>query len=131
NMGNNDPELIGMAFVATRDELVTITQEAHTHWWGARFGLNAIEKFLDQENVHLLVPFMKNGSGGTTGAPSFRCYLWFKHVNANQRSCVLIDVSRQQLELLRRPTNNQCDRLIRMLVEQLPIEFLGPYQELV
>jgi hypothetical protein len=128
-MGNNDSELLGMAFIATRDELITITQEAHTHSWSARFGQNAIEKWVDRENVHLLVPFTKNGSGGTSGPPSYRCYLWFKQVNANQRSCVSIDVSKQQLKLLRRPTTKQFDRLIMMLVEQLPVEFLGPYQQ--
>lgn len=127
-MRNKDSELRGMAFLVMRDELVAITQEAHANSWSACFGLNTIEKWVDQENVHLLVPFTKNGSGGTSGPPSYRCYLWFMHLNANQRSCVLIDVSEQQLKLLRRPTAEQCDRLIMMLVEHLPVEFLGLYQ---
>jgi hypothetical protein len=103
-----------------------ITDEAVRYSWSARLDDPARHR-VDPKNLHLVVPFVANGSS-EDAPPSHRCYLWYKHVDENRRSCVVIDVADSRLDELGRPSVPQYDRLILMLVEQLPIEYLDPFK---
>jgi hypothetical protein len=118
---------IGRAYLCRLAELAEITDEAARYAWSARLDRQTLERGVDAANLHLIVPFLVNGQDAGV-PPSFRSYLWFKHANENKRSCVVIDVSEARLQELPRPSVNQCDRLICMLVEQLPIQFVDPFR---
>ena len=124
--GNGEECLAGRVRLCSASELASITDEAARQSWSARLDSLALSE-LDAQDLHVLVPFVRNGS--EDGMPeSHRCYLWFKHVGVNKRSCVVIDVSDHWISRLPRPSISQLNRVVFMLVEQLPIRFLDPFK---
>lgn len=123
--GGNQEDLLGCVFLCRALDLIAATEEAVRHSWSARLDGNCISD-LDLGDLHLLVPFARNGNDEDV-PESCRCYLWFKHSGIHKRSCVVIDVSVGRLRQLKRPSTPQYDRLVLMLIEELPIRFLTPF----
>jgi hypothetical protein len=120
-----DGDVVGQVHLCRASDLREITEEAARYSWSARLDQATI-RALDADDLHLLVPFTRNG--GAPGVPdSHRCYLWYKHAGQNNRSCVVIDVSDRRLFQFERPSVRQLNRLVFMLVEQLPIQYLDPF----
>jgi len=124
---NEEGEILGRPRICRAEELVSATEDSVRYSWAARLDGPSL-KDLDHDDLHIVVPFLRNGRDADAPA-SCRCYLWFKHSGARQRSCVVIDISDQRIRRMVRPTIAQYDRLVLMLVEQLPIRFLDPSAE--
>jgi hypothetical protein len=116
-------DLLGRAYLASAEEIKAITEEARAHSWSARFSERVLDERVDKRNVHLVVPFIDNGPG-MSGVPSCRCSLWYKIADSRKRARVVIDVSLSRLTTLRRPTLDQLNRLVAMLIEEIEPEFL-------
>jgi hypothetical protein len=123
--GQESRPVIGAAYVCRKDDLLDIADDAVARSWAARLG-DRERGQVDPKSGHLVVPFLTNGSSPEV-PPSYRCYLWYKIANENRRSCVVIDVADSRLAGLDRPTIYQYDRFLFMLVEQLPIDYLDPF----
>jgi hypothetical protein len=122
-LDNEDEKIIGKPFLVKTEDLVVINQEARKFSWSARFPDEMLDEMVDKANIHLVVPFIKNAIG-PEGNVSYRCSLWYKVSNSRRRARVVIDISRGRLQNACRPTVDQIERLVAILIEEVPAEFL-------
>jgi hypothetical protein len=111
-------------FMASLDELRGINEVAGRYGWGARWAPSLLDELADPDDAHLLVPALRNGNN--PGVPtSCRCYLWLKLRSQNARALSMLDVSISDLDRLRRPSEKGLSYLVRVLLDELPLENLA------
>jgi hypothetical protein len=125
-MSNKEPSKIFGAWIATKDEILAINRKAKMHGWGACFKETNLERIMDEDAHHLVVPLLTNHPDSESR--SYRCTVWLKVAEKNVRLATLMDFGLSDIESLERPPEEGLHGIIAMLLEHLQLVNLDRYR---
>jgi hypothetical protein len=115
------PELFGPR-LATAEEVLAINARVRHGRLGSSLDESRLQCRLDLGDKHCVFPFLKT-AGEQSGI--CRCYLWFKEADRQARTLVVMDAYDDDLRGLPRIEKEHLNRLVLMLLEELPIVLLS------
>ena len=110
------PDEICGAWIAHKNEILSMNNKAKAHGWGANFQEENLERIVDGIAHHLLVPLLVNHPKGM-GERGYRCLLWLKVATKDTRIATLMDWGEIDIKSLRRPSEKGLHGIIGNLVE--------------